>query len=128
MKLEHIAFDVQDPEATIEWWCKNLGFRRSSPGSAFILDDSGTIGLEFYRTAKTPVSPDYRKMNAMTMHIAFAVEDVRLEAERLVAVGGTIELLDLASPDFHMAIVRDPSGIAIQLCRRAKSIFLTGMK
>lgn len=127
MKLEHIAFDVQNPEATIEWWCKNLGFRRSSSGSAFILDDSGTIGLEFYRTDKTSASPNYQTMNAMTMHIAFTVEDVRLEAERLAAAGATIESINQDSSDFHMAIVRDPDGIAIQLCRRAKSIFLPRM-
>ena len=124
MKLEHIAFDVPEPEKLIAWWCENLGFRRSAPGSAFLLDDSGTAGVEIYRTGETPAAPDYCRMNAMTLHVAFVSDDVKADAERLVAAGGTLEKLTLEDPAFHMAIVRDPWGIAIQLCKRAKSIFL----
>ena len=124
MKLEHIAFDVSDPEALITWWCQNLGFRRSAPGSAFILDDSGTIGLEIYRTGETPVAPDYAKLNAMTMHVAFVSDDVKADADRLVAAGAKLETLKIEDPAFHMAILRDPWGVAIQLCKRAKTIFL----
>ena len=76
MKLEHFAIDVPDAEAFIAWWCKNLGMRRSAPGSAFIMDDSGTVGLEVYRTGETPAAPDYRAMNSMTLHVAFASDDV----------------------------------------------------
>ena len=124
MKLEHIAFDVAEPEKLIAWWCENLGFRRSEPGSAFILDDSGTAGIEIYRTGETPSAPNYNQMNAMTMHIALVSDDVKADAERLVAAGGKLEKLTLENPAFHMAIVRDPWGVAIQLCKRAKSIFL----
>ncbi len=67
MKLEHVAIDVSDPEAFIQWWCQNLGFRRSADGSAFIMDDSGIMGLEVYRTGETPSAPDYKVMNAMTL-------------------------------------------------------------
>ena len=124
MKLEHVAIDVPDAEAFIEWWCANLGLRRSSPGSAFLMDDSGTAGLEVYRTGETPAAPDYKAMNAMTLHIAFASDDVKGDAERLAAAGGTIEQLKLDNPAFHMAIVRDPWGVAIQLCRREKTIVI----
>ena len=124
MKLEHIALDVPDAEAFIGWWCGNLGFRRSSPGSAFILDDSGTMGLEIYRTGETPSSPDYRAMNSMTLHVAFVSDDVRADADRLVAAGAKLEQIKLDNPSFHMAILRDPWGVAIQLCRRETPIFL----
>ena len=123
MKLEHIAFDVPEPEALVSWWCENLGFRRSAPGSAFIIDDSGTMALEVYRTGETPVAPDYRRQNSMTMHIAFVSEDVKADAERLVAAGAKLETLKLDDDSFHMAILRDPWGMAIQLCKRANSIF-----
>ena len=76
MKLEHVAIDVPEPEAFIEWWCSNLGFRRSAPGSAFIMDDSGTAGLEVYRTQNTPAAPGYPAMDPMTLHIAFVSSDV----------------------------------------------------
>lgn len=127
MKLEHVAIDVSDPEAFIAWWCTNLGFRRSAEGSAFILDDSGTMGLEIYRTGETKTAPDYSAMNAMTLHIAFVSEDVKADAERLVAAGAKIEQLKIDTPEFHMAILRDPWGVPVQLCKRAKSIFLQSL-
>ena len=124
MKLEHFAIDVPDADAFIEWWCANLGMRRSAPGSAFIMDDSGTVGLEVYRTGETPAAPDYRAMNSMTLHVAFASDDVAADAKRLQDAGATLEQMTLTNPAFHMAILRDPWGVAVQLCRREKSIFL----
>ena len=123
MKLEHIAIDVPDPEAYKAWWCENLGMRLSSnPG--FIMDDSGESGLEIYRTGETPCAPDYAKMNSTTFHVAFVSDDVKADVDRLVAAGATLEQLKLDSPAFHMAILRDPWGVAIQLCRREKTIFV----
>ncbi len=124
MKLEHVALDVPDSEAFIEWWIANLGFRRSAPKSGFIMDDSGTMGLEIYRTGETPAAPDYKAMNSMTLHVAFVSDDVKADVDRLVAAGATLEQLKLDNPAFHMAILRDPWGVAIQLCRRANSIFI----
>ena len=124
MKLEHVAIDVTDAEGFIQWWIENLGFRRSAPKSAFIMDDSGTMGLEVYRTGETPAAPDYAKMNSMTLHIAFVSDDVQADVDRLVKAGATLETLKTDNPAFHMAILRDPWGVAIQLCKRANSIFL----
>ena len=124
MKLEHVAIDVPDPESFIAWWCENLGFRRSAPGSAFIMDDSGTAGLEIYRTDKTESAPDYGAMDSMTLHIAFVSDDVAADAERLVKAGGRLETLKTDDPSFHMAIVRDPWGVPVQLCRRTASVFI----
>lgn len=123
MKLEHVAIDVADPEAFKAWWCKNLGFRVSTnPG--FIMDDTGTMGLEVYRTGETPAAPDYASMNAMTFHVAFVSDDVKADVDRLVAAGAKLEQLKLDSPAFHMAILRDPWGVAVQLCRRQNTIFI----
>ena len=123
MKIEHVAIDVPDAEAFNAWWCKNLGMRVSSnPG--FLMDDSGESGLEIYRTGETPAAPDYKAMNSMTLHVAFVSEDVKADVDRLVAAGATLEQLKLENPAFHMAILRDPWGVAIQLCRREKSIFI----
>ncbi|MBQ1568433.1 MAG: VOC family protein [Kiritimatiellae bacterium] len=123
MKLEHVAIDVADPEALIKWWCENLGFRRSAPKSAFIIDDTGVMGLEVYRTGETPSAPDYPSMNPMTLHIAFVSEDVKADVDRLVAAGARLEKLSLDNPAFHMAILRDPWGVPVQLCKREHSIF-----
>ena len=123
MKLEHVAIDVPDAEASKAWWCKNLGMRVSTnPG--FIMDDSGEAGLEIYRTGETPAAPDYKAMNSMTLHVAFESDDVKADVDRLVAAGATLEQLKMENPAFHMAILRDPWGVAIQLCRRQNSIFI----
>jgi catechol 2,3-dioxygenase-like lactoylglutathione lyase family enzyme len=122
MKLEHIAFDVPDPEAMIAWWCTHLGFRRTAPG--FIADDSGAMCLEIYRAGATAAPPDYAAAHAMTMHIAFVSADVRGDADRLAAAGARLESIQTEDPDFHVAGLRDPWGVPIQLCRRAKSVFL----
>ena len=124
MKIEHVAIDVPDPEAFKAWWCENLGFRLSSnPG--FIMDDTGVTGLEVYRTGETPAAPDYAAMNSMTFHVAFVSDDVKADVDRLVAAAAKLEQLKLDSPAFHMAILRDPWGVAIQLCRREKTIFIS---
>ncbi len=123
MKLEHVAIDVPDAEATIAWWCENLGFRRSAPKSAFIIDDSGEMGLEVYRTGETPAAPEYTAMNSMTLHVAFVSEDIQADVDRLVAAGAKLETITLENPAFQMAILRDPWGVAIQLCKREHSIF-----
>ena len=63
-------------------------------------------------------------MNSMTLHVAFASDDVKADVDRLVAAGAKVEQLKLDNPDFQMAIVRDPWGVAIQFCRRKNSIFI----
>ena len=124
MKLEHFAVDVPDAPAFVKWWCDNLGFRVSAVGPGFILDDTGVMGIEVYRTGETPAAPDYKAMNAMTFHIALVSEDVQADVDRLVKAGATLEQLKVENPAFHMALLRDPWGVTIQLCKRTKSIFL----
>jgi len=123
LKLEHIAIDVPEPEAAIAWWCGNLGMRRSAPGSAFLMDDSGVAGLEVYRTGATPSAPAYRDMDPMTLHIAFATEDVEADVSRLVAAGATFVSSDVKD-GFGVAMLRDPWGVPLQLCRRREPVFM----
>ena len=124
MKLEHVALDVPDPEAFIGWWCANLGFRRAAPESVFILDDSGIMGIEVYRTKDTPAAPSYATMNSMTFHIAFVSDDVSSDTARLVAAGATFEKGSRNPDGFEVAFLRDPWGVSFQFCHRPKSIFL----
>jgi hypothetical protein len=62
-------------------------------------------------------------MNPMTRHIAFVSEDIKADVDRLVAAGARLEKLSLDNPAFHMAILRDPWGVPVQLCKREHSIF-----
>ena len=64
--------------------------------------------------------PDYSDLNHLTYHLAFAVEDAGAEKKRLMAAGCTfVEELN-PSENVRLIMLRDPFGMALQLCQRAK--------
>ena len=124
--LEHVALDVADPVKTAAWWCENLGFeivrQADDPAhTTFIADCTGRICLEIYRAVTLPQAPDYAGTDPLTLHIAFVSEDVDAEAARLQKAGATLESRT-SSPGFEGAMLRDPSGIPIQLAKRENAI------
>jgi len=127
MRIEHFAYQVADPAASADWYIKHLGFvlKRSADGAApvrFLADQSGTIMFELYHNPDIPV-PDYRAMDALVHHIAFACDNVAGTAERLAAVGATIELAPTqAANGDDLAMLRDPWGLAVQLVKRSSPL------
>lgn len=118
MKLEHIGFNVAEPQKVMDWWCANLGFTQTHP--AFVVDSTGQVAIEFYRNDAAPI-PDYTAISPLTLHIAFLSEDVDADAARLVAAGATL-LETVHKPGFDMAMLRDPFGLAIQFVTRGTPI------
>ena len=118
MKLEHIGFNVAEPQKVMDWWCANLGFTQTHP--AFVVDSTGQMAIEFYRNDAAPI-PDYTAISPLTLHIAFLSEDVDADAARLVAAGATL-LATVHKPGFDMAMLRDPFGLAIQFVTRGTPI------
>ena len=118
MKLEHIGFNVAEPQKVMDWWCANLGFTQTPP--AFVVDSTGQMAIEFYRNDAAPI-PDYTAISPLTLHIAFLSEDVDADAARLVAAGAT-QLETVHKPGFDMAMLRDPFGLAIQFVTRGTPI------
>ena len=118
MKLEHIGFNVAEPQKVMDWWCANLGFTQTHP--AFVVDSTGQMAIEFYRNDAAPI-PDYTAISPLTLHIAFLSEDVDADAARLVAAGSTL-LETVHKPGFDMAMLRDPFGLAIQFVTRGTPI------
>lgn len=126
--LEHFAIDVADPVATAAWWCENLGFtitrqKDDETHTTFIVDASGRIAIELYRARTQPVAPDYASMDPLTLHIGFSSKDVDADIERLTKAGATLVVHE-QSPGFDGAMMRDPSGIAIQFVKRETSVLL----
>jgi glyoxylase I family protein len=123
MKLEHIAFNVSDPVAVADWYCTHCGFRvvRQPPGPAqtHFLADSGATVIEIYCNPPDQV-PDYRGQNPLIFHLALASEDPTADAERLCAAGGEVVDELCLSDGSQLIMMRDPWGLALQLCRRAK--------
>lgn len=125
MKIEHLAFNVADPVAMAEWYVKNLGLKvvRHLPQAFethFLAADGGTV-LEIYRNPPGQV-PDYAAMDPLLFHVAFASADPEGDAARLVAAGAT-HVGEVRPPDGSLLVMlRDPWGLALQLCRRAKPL------
>lgn len=125
MKIEHVAFNVADPLAMARWYVEHLGFtvkRRvmESPWAHFLADDSGTVMLEIYGNPDFPV-PDYGAMHVMSLHLAMVSHDVAADVARLQAAGATVIQEPTTAPNGdQLAMLRDPWGFAVQLCKRSE--------
>jgi len=123
MKIEHLGLQVDQPVEVAEWYCKNFGFTvkrvSTDPSKAhFIADKSGNVMLEIYNNSIVK-TPDYANMNPLLMHLAFQCDDVKGTITDLIADGATLIAGPDDSPDSDdLGMVRDPWGLAIQLCKR----------
>ena len=125
MSIEHIGLNVGDVVDTVDWFTKNLDMniarKTGDPSNAhFLTDAAGRNMLEIYSNTSAPV-PDYAKMNPLTLHIAFTVDDVDAARSRLIQAGATPEGEITTTPlGGTLAMLRTPQGIPIQLAKRAK--------
>ena len=123
MKIEHAAYNVQDPPAMAAWYVENLGFtvKRSmdeEPFGHFLADGSGAVMLELYRNPTVEV-PDYAAIDPLILHLAFSSDDVAADFARLVEAGGEpVEEPGETDTGDVVAMLRDPWGFAVQLVRR----------
>jgi catechol 2,3-dioxygenase-like lactoylglutathione lyase family enzyme len=125
MRIEHVAWQVTDPPAVAAWYVEHLGFqirRASTEGAAahFLADASGRVMIEIYHNRAAPV-PDYAGQDPLVLHVAFVCDDVDREMARLIAAGcSAVETIAGRPGEDHIAMLRDPWGLAIQLCKRAR--------
>jgi glyoxylase I family protein len=122
MRIEHIAFNVADPVAVAAWYGEHLGLAviRHLPSPTqthFLADDAGETVLEIYCNPPDQV-PDYPSMNHLQLHLAFVSDSPDADSARLMAAGASwVE--ELKFPDgTHLVMLRDPWGLALQLCKR----------
>ena len=122
MKIEHFALNVQDPVAMAQWYVKNLDLEivrkmDVAPYTHFIGDKSGAIMLEIYNNPVDQV-PDYFNMDPLLVHLAFLSGDPKSDKDMLIEAGASyVEEVNL--PDgSEIIMMRDPWGLAIQLCKR----------
>lgn len=125
MKIEHIAFNVSDPVAVAAWYCRhfNLVVVRHLPlpnQTHFIADSESTV-LEIYCNPPDAV-PDYRSMDPLTFHLAFESQDPVTDSKALVKAGAVIVSEVFPDPTSHLVMLRDPWGLALQLCKRSKPL------
>ena len=125
MKIEHVAFNVDDPLSMGRWYVEHLGFkvkRRTvdPPYAHFLADDSDTVMIEIYGNQNVP-TPDYREMHPGILHLALVSDDLEYDIQRLVKAGATVVDQPQTTPaGDQLAMLRDPWGFAIQLVKRER--------
>ncbi len=124
MRIEHIALQVNDPDAVAEWYVRHLGMKVvrhvGGPSRTWFLgdDDSHTL-IEIYHNPAAPL-PDYAAMDPLLLHIAFSADDLEAERARLIAAGcAPVGEVGSTPAGDQLCMLRDPWGLAIQLARRA---------
>ncbi len=124
MKLEHFALNVEDPLRMSAWYEAHLGLRIvrqivEPPFTTFLADDSGRILIEIYNNPANEVPP-YQKMNPLLVHLAFVSANPEEDKIRLLEAGGCLETDQHLEDGSHLVMVRDPWGLAVQLCKRGQ--------
>ncbi len=125
MKIEHVAWQVDDPAAVADWYVQHLGFvvKRAADEPVpvrFIADGSGQVMLEIYNNPKVEV-PDYASMDPLLLHLAMVSDDPLGDRARLEEAGATfVEEVGPTETGDHLVMMRDPWGLAIQLAKRGR--------
>jgi catechol 2,3-dioxygenase-like lactoylglutathione lyase family enzyme len=118
--FEHIALNVRDKTAVVEWYVRHLGLQvvRDVPGKmAFLADAHGVVMMEVYSNPNAG-QLDFAATDPLAVHVAFEVEDPAAAAEELVGAGASIHDPFKTAGDDTMVMLRDPFGIGLQLIRR----------
>ena len=122
MKIEHTAFNVEEPVLMAKWYVEHLGLkikRRTvdAPYAHFLADDGDAVMMEIYGNKNAPL-PDYRNMNPAELHVAFTSTNVAADVKRLHNAGATIVADVHQLGDDTFAMLRDPWGLPLQLVTR----------
>lgn len=128
MKIEHFAINVAEPAKMAEWYVKHLGMHivksmKEAPFMHFLADKSGDTMIELYTNPPDQV-PDYQNMDPLLLHLAFVTDHPQSDKEKLITAGAS-EVSDTILDDGSLLIMlRDPWGLALQLCRRSEPMLL----
>jgi len=124
MKIEHFALNVDDPVTMAVWYEKNLGLKivkqlTEPPFTRFLADSGGTVLLEIYNNPPDRV-PDYREMDPLLLHLAVVSADPDADRATLIDAGATFVEEVRTDDGSYLVMMRDPWGLALQLCKRGK--------
>ena len=123
MKFEHFALNVPDTRAHTAWYVAHLGFtvarqQTAAPYTTFLADSTGRTVVELYTNPSATLT-DFPSQHPLVFHFAVVSTDARADRTRLETAGATL-FGEAPQPDGSMLIMlRDPWGVALQLCQRA---------
>lgn len=124
MKYLHTMVRVADLDESLDFYCNKLGLvelrRHESTGGRFTLvflaapgDESAQLELTYNW------DPEDYTGGRNFGHLAYAVEDIYALCQRLMDAGVTI---NRPPRDGHMAFVRSPDGISVELLQAGESL------
>ncbi|HZP61370.1 MAG TPA: VOC family protein [Opitutaceae bacterium] len=126
MKFEHFALNVSDVRSIARWYVEHLGLRvvrsrEDPPYTQFLADETGRVIMELYTNTSAAV-PDYAAIHPLCFHIAFVVDDAGAVQQRLEKAGARFFVEDNSPDGTRLIMMRDPWGVPLQLCHRAKPL------
>ena len=124
MKYLHTMVRVANLEESLDFYCNKLGLvevrRHEAPAGRFTLvflaapgDESALVELTWNW------DPEKYTGGRNFGHLAYAVDDIYALCQRLMEAGVTI---NRPPRDGHMAFVRSPDGISIELLQEGDSL------
>ena len=123
MIFEHFALNVKDPINMAKWYIDNFDMKvvrslEKAPFTHFLADKTGRVVLELYANTVAKF-PDHQNAHPLEFHFAFMVDDAEGMKNKLIKSGAKLEE-DLKLDDgSHLATLRDPFGVCVQVCERA---------
>ncbi len=126
MRIEHFALNVADPVNMAGWYVEYLGFQVVShklvpPFTHFLEGSGGAVLLEIYNNPPDQV-PAYASHDPLIVHLAFVSEDPARDSQRLLEAGAQWVSEQKFEDGSHLVMMRDPWGLALQLCKMGTSL------
>ena len=124
MKYLHTMVRVSDLDESLDFYCTKLGLvelrRHEVPAGRFTLVFLAAPGDESAQVELTwNWDPEEYSGGRNFGHLAYAVDDIYAMCQRLMDAGVTI---NRPPRDGHMAFVRSPEGISIELLQSGDSL------
>ncbi len=124
MKYLHTMVRVSDLDRSLDFYCNKLGLeevrRKESQQGRFTLVFLAAPGDEEAQIELTyNWDPENYTGGRNFGHLAYAVDDIYALCQRLLDLGVTI---NRPPRDGHMAFVRSPDGISIELLQKGDSL------
>jgi lactoylglutathione lyase len=124
MKYLHTMVRVADLEESLDFYCNKLGLvelrRKEVPQGRYTLAFLSAPGDEQAQVELTfNWDPEEYTGGRNFGHLAYAVDDIYATCQRLMNGGVTI---NRPPRDGHMAFVRSPDGISIELLQKGEAL------
>jgi len=124
MKPEHVALNVPDPVAMVEWYKQNLRMTVKRYGgppthTTFLADVSDNIMLELFCNTDYPML-ELKRFHPMTLHLAFMTDSLAGTREALLNAGAAVagDITRIPTGD-EVLMMQDPWGLSLQFIHRA---------